>query len=53
MFQLDIRKTKEHLQEEALRELREKPIITYSADRVRVWKDAFLKAKDLPTQPQR
>ncbi|MBP3333906.1 MAG: hypothetical protein J6M35_07670 [Clostridia bacterium] len=53
MKQTNIAEIKEKLKAEAVYALTNKPIITYSSDRVKVWHDAFLKVKDLPTQPQK
>ena len=53
MKQTNIAEMKEKLKAEAVYALTNKPIITYSSDRVKVWHDAFLKVKDLTTQPQK
>lgn len=53
MKQQNINEIKTQMREEAIYALTHKPIITYSSDRVKVWHDAFLISKDLPTQPQK
>ncbi|MBE6607462.1 MAG: hypothetical protein E7633_02745 [Ruminococcaceae bacterium] len=53
MKQVNITEIKEKLRSEAIYALTHKPIITYSSDRVKVWHDAFLLTRDLPTQPQK
>ncbi|MBR3714828.1 MAG: hypothetical protein IKM18_02845 [Clostridia bacterium] len=53
MKQQNINEIKTKMREEAIYALTHKPIITYSSDRVKVWHDAFLKVKDLTTQPQK
>ncbi len=53
MKQQNIAEIKNKMREEAIYALTHKPIITYSSDRVKVWREAFLISKDLPTQPQK
>ncbi|MBE6607463.1 MAG: hypothetical protein E7633_02750 [Ruminococcaceae bacterium] len=53
MKQHNISEIKAKMREEAIYALTHKPIITYSSDRVKVWQDAFLISKDLPTHPQK